>query len=151
MINLDVKYSYVEDLFDDVCDNNELHLYDFLGGNIVKAFYFALYFPEWIPQLQDFQIRLYSREMRHIEEKISHLSSQIDYWNSVYRSKYDNQEVSIIHYPSYMLDNIIVENDFELLNLSLLLGKELSKVKRKIDKSRRKGNKPDDKKDLEYA
>lgn len=51
MIDLNVKFSYIEDLFDDVCDNTEQHLYAFIGNDPVKAFYFALTITEWSSKL----------------------------------------------------------------------------------------------------
>lgn len=122
MIDLNVKPSYIEDLFDDVCDNTELHLYAFIGNDPVKAFYFALYIAEWSSKLAAWQVRLYLKELRHVVKKTEHLFPQITFWENKYLDLFKDQKVNLLHMFNYMLNNIIVDNDEDLINFALLLG-----------------------------
>lgn len=121
-IDLNVKPSYIEDLFDDVCDNTELHLYAFIGNDPVKAFYFTLYITERSSKLAAWQVRLYLKELRHVIKKIEHLFPQITFWENKYSDLFKDQKVNLLHTFNYMLNNIIVDNDEDLINFALLLG-----------------------------
>lgn len=132
-IDLNVKSSYIEDLFDDVCDNTEQHLYAFIGNNPVKAFYFALNIPEWSSKLAAWQIRLYSRELRRVTEKIEHLFPQIRFWENKYFDLFKDQKVNLLHMPNYMLNNIIVDNDEDLIDFALLLGANAAGTKVRLE------------------
>lgn len=132
MIDLNVKPSYIEDLFDDVCDNTELHLYAFIGNDPVKAFYFALNIIEWSSKLEARQIRLYSRELRHVTEKTEHLLPQIRFWENKYCDLFKDQKINLLHMPNYMLNNIIVDNDEDLINFALLLGANAARTEARL-------------------
>ena len=84
-IDLNVKISYIQDLLDDVLDNKFEHLYEFIGKDVVRAFYFGFYFEEWKGLMEPPQVRLYSREMRHLTDKLENYSNQINFWNGKYR------------------------------------------------------------------
>lgn len=132
MIDLDVNPLYIEDLFEDVCDNVSEHLYAFIGNDPVKAFYFALYITEWSPKLAAWQVRLYLKELRHIVEKIEHLFPQIRFWENKYSDLFKDQKVNLLHTLNYMLNNIIVDNDKDLINLALLLGANAARTEAKL-------------------
>lgn len=121
-IDLNVKPSYIEDLFDDVCDNTERHLYAFIGNDPVKAFYFALNIIEWSSKLAAWQVRLYLKELRYVAKKIEHLFPQITFWENKYLDLFKDQKVNLLHMLNYMLNNIIVDDDEDLINFALLLG-----------------------------
>lgn len=128
MIDLNVKPSYIEDLFDDVCDNTELHLYAFIGNDPVKAFYFALYITEWSSKLSAWQVRLYLKELRYVVKKIEQLFPQITFWENKYLDLFKDQKVNLLHMSNYMLNNIIVDNDEDLINFALLLGANVAGI-----------------------
>lgn len=133
LIDLNVKPSYIEDLFDDVCDNTELHLYAFIGNDPVKAFYFALYIKYWAPKLAAWQVRLYLKELRHVIKKIEYLFPQINFWENKYLDLFKDQKVNLLHMPNYMLNNIIVDNDEDLINFALLLGANVAEIKTELE------------------
>lgn len=133
LIDLNVKPSYIEDLFDDVCDNTELHLYAFIGNDPVKAFYFALYITEWSSKLAAWQVRLYLKELRHVAKKIEQLFPQITFWENKYSDLFKDQKVNLLHMPNYMLNNIIVDNDEDLINFALFLGANIAMVKAELE------------------
>ena len=135
MIDLNVNPLYIEDLFEDVCDNTEQHLYAFIGNDPVKAFYFALNIKDWTPKLATWQIRLYLKELRHAIKKIEHLFPQIRFWENKYFDLFKDQKVNLLHMPNYMLNNIIVDNDEDLINFALLLGVNIAEIKTELMKS----------------
>lgn len=132
MIDLNVNPLYIEDLFEDVCDNTEQHLYAFIGNDPVKAFYFALNIKDWVPKLAAWQVRLYLKELRHVIKKIEHLFPQIRFWENKYLDLFKDQKVNLLHMPNYMLNNIIVDNDEDLINFALLLGANIAEIKAEL-------------------
>lgn len=132
MIDLNVNPLYIEDLFEDVCDNTEQHLYAFIGNDPVKAFYFALNIKDWTPKLATWQIRLYLKELRHAIKKIEHLFPQIRFWENKYCDLFKDQKVNLLHMPNYMLNNMIVDNDKDLINLALLLGANAARTEARL-------------------
>lgn len=133
MINLNVNCSYIEDLFDDVCDNTSEHLYAFIGNDPVKAFYFAMNIKDWASKLAGWQVRLYSRELRHVHEEIENLYPQIKFWQNKYMELFEGKDVTLIHFPTYVLNNIIVDNDKDLIRVSLMLGANTADTKKRLE------------------
>lgn len=147
MINLNVNCSYIEDLFDDVCDNTSKHLYAFIGNDPVKAFYFAMNIKDWSSKLAGWQIRLYSRELRHVQEEIENLYPQIKFWQNKYMELFEDKNVTLIHFPTYILNNIIVDNDIDLIRVALVLGANTANNKKRLESEKDDGE--DDDRDIE--
>lgn len=132
MIDLDVNPLYIEDLFDDVCDNVSEHLYAFIGNDPVKAFHFAMNIKDWAPKLAKWQVRLYSRELRHAYEGIKDLYPQIKFWENKYMELFEGEDVTIIHFPTYILNNLITDNDEDLIKVAIILGANAAEQRKSI-------------------
>ncbi len=75
------------DLKDDIFMNYDKHLYEFLGKNVLNAFYFGLIIKKIFDKLEPEQQYLYSKELRHLVRDIERYNPQIQYWTKKYANK----------------------------------------------------------------
>lgn len=147
MIELNnVTELYIQDLLDDILDNEDKHLYQFVGHDCKKAFFLTMYIEEWQSYLEPYQMRLYSREIRHAPLEMIDYHKQFDYWSSKYYEKNKDKEVSITDYPEYILNHWISTNDEDpkvKINLAITLALNMLETKSQQEvKPTRRGRPP---------
>jgi hypothetical protein len=133
---------YVADLQDDFIMNHKLSLYDFINGDIVKAYYLGLNIREWMTYLDKEQQYLHTKSLRHNRDSLLKYQSQFEYWID----KYPEKNVSSSEILSYLLDNMYfwdVENEeSDMVKLALFFGitdtdqRNKEKEKEKEEKSK---------------
>lgn len=147
MIDLNkVSNIYIQDLLDDMLDNDSKHLYQFVGHDCKKAFFLTMYIEEWQSYLEPFQMRLYSREIRHAPLELEPYQKQFDYWSSKYYNDNKDKEVLITDYPQYILNNWISTSDEDpkvKINLAITLALNMLETKNVQQvKPKRRGRPP---------
>lgn len=121
MINLTIGPFYLDDLHDDVMMNTDLNLFEFIDNDPIKAFYMGYKLQEWFEELSVEQKYLYSKQARHIKDGMDKYKEQVNFWSNKY---HDNEEdVSIVDYTEYMLNNMFWEDDEDKIRFAFFFGK----------------------------
>ena len=126
MIKLKISEIYLEDLKEDII-LNIFPMYDFLGKDIEKAFWFGYVFLEVIDKLQGIQPYLYSKPLRHITEEILPYQNQLNFWNDKYWKVTDKKDTEIFDLYSYILNNMFYNNDLDCIKIAVRFGELIHK------------------------
>lgn len=120
---LELKFSelYLEDLKEDII-LNMYPIYDFLGKDLEKAFWFGFVFLEVLEKLQGMQPFLYSKPLRHIVEDILPYKEQFMFWENKYWKGVEDEKVSIFDIYSYILNNLFYENELDSIKIAIRFG-----------------------------
>ena len=123
---------YDDLLIEDLCDEFEYLSKDkedfsidrIICKNVNRAFIFGYIYDDlkrqfWIP----ISIR---KKMRYLHEEIDMFVPQIKWLNDKYG---DEREVDIKEYSDYILSNVFYDNDNDLLNLAVGIGRILKQQK----------------------
>lgn len=122
MVNLEFDELFILDLRDDVYGNYTLKLYEFLGKDVKRAFYFGSFVKIWFPKLDQERQLLYSKQLRHSHEGLEKYSEQIKFWTDRFS---DEEEVDGIQLSEYILNNMFWDEkteDKDKIKLALFLG-----------------------------
>lgn len=122
---LTVNEVFILDLQDDFKMNYTKDLYEFINGDIIKAYYLGLKFSEWYKDLESEQQYLYSKQARHNKDFISKYSSQIDFWINRFakdNNMSDEDGLPVLDVCEYVLNNMIYDNDSDDVKLAFHLG-----------------------------
>jgi hypothetical protein len=123
---------YDDLLIEDLCDEFEYLSKDkedfsidrIICKNVNRAFIFGYIYDDlkrqfWVP----ISIR---KKMRYLHEEIDMFVPQIKWLNDKYG---DGREVDIKEYSDYILSNVFYDNDKDLLNLAIGIGRVLKQQK----------------------
>ena len=121
MIDLLIDELFIPDLKDDFIMNNELDLYEFIDNDPVTAYYLGYNITDWFPLLEKEQQYLYSKQIRHCRDNLEKYDKQIKFWTKKFANGDD--EVDLNELAEYILNNIFIDNDKDLINLAFFLGK----------------------------
>jgi hypothetical protein len=131
----EVSQIFIDDLKDDFIMNHKLNLYEFIGGDVVKAFYLGLNIREWMQFLDKEQQYLHVKLLRHNKEGLDKYQSQIIYWIN----KYPKEEAKADNILTYLLNNMMFwdrEKETEdMVRLALFFG--IAETDAKNDKKQR--------------
>ena len=120
MIDLTVNKDFIYDLKDDFTMNNKKDLYQFIGGDLVKAFYLGVNLTEWFKELPAEKQYLYSKQIRHNKDNLEKYQKQLTFWTDKFSNK--DEEIDLVDLSEYILNNMIYENNSDEINLALFLG-----------------------------
>lgn len=123
-----IKYDELltEDLFDDLeylgKDRNDFSINILIGKSPLKAFIFGYHYDDWKTKLWiPISIR---KKMRHLHEEINQYLPQIQWLNDKIKME-EGIEVDVVEYTNYLLDNMFIDNENDLLNLAMGIGRVL--------------------------
>lgn len=119
MISLSIDKNYIPDLRDDVFGNYDKNLYQFVGNDPVRAFYFGMYIAKWFGDLDQQRQLLYSKQLRHVSDGLSKYEAQVGFWASKFSK---DEEINMIEFSEYLLNNMFYDKEFDIINLALFLG-----------------------------
>lgn len=119
MITLQINDKYIPDLHDDVFGNYKLKLYQFLENDPVRAFYFGACIKKWFSELNQERQLLYSKELRHSSDNLEKYKEQIKFWTEKFS---DEEEINMIEFSEYLLNNMFYDDESDIINLALFLG-----------------------------
>lgn len=120
MIDLTVNKDFIYDLKDDFTMNDKKDLYQFIGGDLVKAFYLGVNLTEWFKELPAEKQYLYSKQIRHNKDNLEKYQKQLTFWTDKFSNK--DEEIDLVDLSEYILNNMIYENNSDEINLALFLG-----------------------------
>lgn len=120
MIDLTVNKDFIYDLKDDFTMNDKKDLYQFIGGDLVKAFYLGVNLTEWFKELPAEKQYLYSKQIRHNKDNLEKYRKQLTFWTDKFSSK--DEEIDLVDLSEYILNNMIYEDNSDEINLALFLG-----------------------------
>lgn len=121
MIDLTVTKDFIYDLKDDFTMNDKKDLYQFIDGDLVKAFYLGINIDDWFQDLPNEKKYLYSKQIRHNKDNLEKYQKQLEFWTSKFPSKTD--EIDLVDLSEYILNNMIYEDNSDEINLAFSLGK----------------------------
>ena len=121
MIDLTVTKDFIYDLKDDFTMNDKKDLYQFINGDLVKAFYLGINIDDWFQDLPNEKKYLYSKQIRHNKDKLEKYQKQLEFWTSKFPSKTD--KIDLVDLSEYILNNMIYEDNSDEINLAFSLGK----------------------------
>nr|DAM35259.1 MAG TPA: hypothetical protein [Bacteriophage sp.] len=121
MIDLTVTKDFIYDLKDDFTMNDKKDLYQFIDGDLVKAFYLGINIEDWFQDLPNEKKYLYSKQIRHNKDNLEKYQKQLKFWTSKFPSKTD--EIDLVDLSEYILNNMIYEDNSDEINLAFSLGK----------------------------
>lgn len=124
MINLTVTKDFIYDLKDDFTMNDKKDLYQFIGGDLVKAFYLGVNINDWFQDLPNEKKYLYSKQIRHNKDNLEKYQKQLEFWTSKFPSKTD--EIDLVDLSEYILNNMIYEDNSDEIDLAFFLGKTVN-------------------------
>lgn len=129
MIDLTVTKDFIYDLKDDFTMNDKKDLYQFINGDLVKAFYLGINIDDWFQDLPNEKKYLYSKQIRHNKDNLEKYQKQLEFWTSKFPSKTD--KIDLVDLSEYILNNMIYEDDSDEINLAFSLGKLVNNDSRK--------------------
>jgi hypothetical protein len=135
MISLSVDENFVPDLHDDFVMNKVLSLYDFVDGNVVKAFYLGYNISNWIEDLDNDQKYLHTKLIRHNKDDLNKYIDQINFWANKFEPD-SKKEINYGLLAEYVLNNIIMEKedeDKDLVKLAFYFGSIIKSSKNDKD------------------
>ena len=121
MIDLTVTKDFIYDLKDDFTMNDKKDLYQFINGDLVKAFYLGINIDDWFQDLPNEKKYLYSKQIRHNKDNLEKYQKQLEFWTSKFPSKTD--KIDLVDLSEYILNNMIYEDNSDEINLAFSLGK----------------------------
>lgn len=121
MIDLTVTKDFIYDLKDDFIMNDKKDLYQFINGDLVKAFYLGINIDDWFQDLPNEKKYLYSKQIRHNKDNLEKYQKQLEFWTSKFPSKTD--KIDLVDLSEYILNNMIYEDNSDEINLAFSLGK----------------------------
>lgn len=121
MIDLTVTKDFIYDLKDDFTMNDKKDLYQFIDGDLVKAFYLGINIEDWFQDLPNEKKYLYSKQIRHNKDNLEKYQKQLEFWTNKFPSKTD--EIDLVDLSEYILNNMIYEDNSDEINLAFSLGK----------------------------
>lgn len=113
MISFEVDPRYTLDLEDDFVMNEDLTLYEFIGGDPVKAFYLGYNIYDWVDKIDKKQRYLYSKQARHNKDALEKYQTQIEYWS---RQFPESGEVDMVKLSEFIINNMFWEEETEELD-----------------------------------
>lgn len=122
MISLSIDKNYIPDLHDDVFGNYDLNLYQFIDGDPVRAFYFGMCIKKWFNDLDQQRQLLYSKQLRHSSDNLDKYKEQIEFWTKRFS---EDEEVDMLDFSEYLLNNMFYDKEFDLINIALFLGSKI--------------------------
>lgn len=129
MIDLTVTKDFIYDLKDDFTMNDKKDLYQFINGDLVKAFYLGINIDDWFQDLPSEKKYLYSKQIRHNKDNLEKYQKQLEFWTSKFPSKTD--KIDLVDLSEYILNNMIYEDDSDEINLAFFLGQLVNNDSRK--------------------
>lgn len=129
MIDLTVTKDFIYDLKDDFTMNDKKDLYQFINGDLVKAFYLGINIYNWFQDLPNEKKYLYSKQIRHNKDNLEKYQKQLEFWTSKFPSKTD--KIDLVDLSEYILNNMIYEDNSDEINLAFYLGKLVDDDSRK--------------------
>lgn len=129
MIDLTVTKDFIYDLKDDFTMNDKKDLYQFINGDLVKAFYLGINIDDWFQDLPNEKKYLYSKQIRHNKDNLEKYQKQLEFWTSKFPSKTD--KIDLVDLSEYILNNMIYEDNSDEINLAFSLGKLVNNDSRK--------------------
>lgn len=136
MIKFKVDKYFVPDLRDDFVMNEDYNLYEFIDGECDTAFWLGMNIYDWWDELSKDQKYLYSKQNRHNEEFIEPYRKQIDYWVQKFASLPDSEEeVNLIDVAEYVINNVILLDEDDLIPLCYFLGQTTSEAQERMDQA----------------
>jgi hypothetical protein len=134
----EVNQIFIADLYDDFTMNRKLNIYEFIAGDIIKAYYLGLNLDDWFKILDKDQQYLHSKLIRHNKEGLDKYQPQIIYWIN----KYPEEDAETTKLLSYLLDNMMFwdrENEQEdKVKLCLFFGLTESEIQKKKEENDKK-------------
>lgn len=121
MIDLTVTKDFIYDLKDDFTMNDKKDLYQFINGDLVKAFYLGINIDDWFQDLPNEKKYLYSKQIRHNKDNLEKYQKQLEFWTNKFPSKTD--KIDLVDLSEYILNNMIYEDNSDEINLAFSLGK----------------------------
>lgn len=121
MIDLTVTKDFIYDLKDDFIMNDKKDLYQFINGDLVKAFYLGINIDDWFQDLPNEKKYLYSKQIRHNKDNLEKYQKQLEFWTNKFPSKTD--KIDLVDLSEYILNNMIYEDNSDEINLAFSLGK----------------------------
>lgn len=121
MIDLTVTKDFIYDLKDDFIMNDKKDLYQFIDGDLVKAFYLGINIDDWFQDLPNEKKYLYSKQIRHNKDNLEKYQKQLEFWTNKFPSKTD--KIDLVDLSEYILNNMIYEDNSDEINLAFSLGK----------------------------
>ena len=121
-MNLHVDNIYIEDLRDDIRVNYDYSLYEFIDGDVIKAFYFGYIIKDEFETFDQGRQYLYSKGLRHVGKDIEEYNPQIKYWIDKYIEQIKTEEVDLIEVSEYVLNNLIYFDPKDIIKIALFLG-----------------------------
>ena len=122
MISLSIDKNYIPDLHDDVFGNYDKNLYQFVGNDPVRAFYFGMYIIKWFKDLDQQRQLLYSKQLRHVNDELSKYEGQVNFWASKFSKE---EDINMIEFSEYLLNNMFYDKDSDIIDLALFLGNKI--------------------------
>ena len=129
MIDLTVTKDFIYDLKDDFTMNDKKDLYQFIDGDLVKAFYLGINIDDWFQDLPNEKKYLYSKQIRHNKDNLEKYQKQLEFWTNKFPSKTD--KIDLVDLSEYILNNMIYEDNSDEINLAFSLGKLVNNDSRK--------------------
>ena len=121
-IKLDVDALYILDLQDDFKMNTSKDLYQFIGGDPVKAFHLGMNVKEWFETIEPKQQYLYSKQLRHNKDLLGKYLGQMKFWTNKFTN---DEEADLLDLSEYILNNMFWEEETEELDrvkMAIFLG-----------------------------
>ena len=112
-----VDQLYILDLRDDFVMNYDKDFYEFIDGDLIKAYQLGIYATKWFDELSRDQQYLHSKQLRHINEEILPYSEQIQYWSKKFPD--NGQEIDLIELCDFVYNNLIWLEDKEIIKVKV--------------------------------
>lgn len=128
MISLKVDDNYLLDLEDDFKMNETDNLYQFLNKDPVRAYYLGMYISKWFKELDADKQYLYSKQLRHVTDKLDKYIKQINFWTDKLVKIKKTNELCSTELAEYILNNMFWNPKTEKrdkINVALYLGKKI--------------------------
>lgn len=152
-VSLAVDEYLVPDLEDDFMMNETLDLYEFIGKDLVKAFYLGLYMSDWFKGLSKSQRYLYSKQARHNKEGVQKYSEQIEYWTNKFPGE-ENEEIRMVKLAEFVLSNMFWDEDQEDIDrvkVAFFFGNAISQAVEREDETMEKEQESKQSGDKEFS
>ena len=122
MIDIKISENEVDDIRDDILENYDSDLYNFINGDVVRAFWAAYLISEMVDnaELDTEQYLLYSRQLRHAEDVYSEYLDQLVFWGD--KCEELNNKPKTTEFINYILNNIVCLKDSDLITLAIQIG-----------------------------
>lgn len=131
MINLVLSDIYLADLREDIL-LNKYKIYDFLGNDIEKAFWFGFVILDVWDSLQGDQPFLYSKPLRHLSEEVESYQTQITFWCNKYTQESDNP----FDFYAFILNNLFYDDVLDIIKISIRFGQLIKQKLKENEKSK---------------